>query len=48
MDRDWFKVELEADTRYQIDLEGVDTGRGTASNPASNIFDADGTRPVSG
>ncbi len=32
-DRDWFKVELEADTRYQFDVEGVDTGRGTLANP---------------
>ena len=32
-DQDWFKVELEADTRYQIDLEGKDTGRGTLDDP---------------
>ena len=24
-DRDWFKMELEAGTRYQIDVEGADT-----------------------
>ena len=33
-DVDWFLVELEAGTRYQIDLEGADTGRGTLVDPA--------------
>ncbi len=33
-DADWFAVELEADTRYQIDLEGAPTGRGTLVDPA--------------
>ena len=33
-DVDWVKVDLEADTRYQIDLEGADTGRGTLVDPA--------------
>ena len=28
-DKDWFAVELEAGKRYQFDLEGADTGRGT-------------------
>ena len=28
-DRDWFAVELEAGTRYRIDLEGSHTDRGT-------------------
>ena len=32
-DDDWFAVELEAGTRYQIDLEGQATGRGTQPNP---------------
>ena len=32
-DKDWFAVELEAGTRYQIDLEGSPTGRGTQSDP---------------
>ena len=35
---DWFKVELEADTRYQIDLEGADTGRGTLVDPAIELL----------
>ena len=42
-DGDWFKVELEADTRYQIDLEGKDTGRGTLGSPLIQLlYDADG------
>ena len=32
-DADWFKVVLEADKTYQIDLEGADTGRGTLVDP---------------
>ena len=32
-DQDWFAVDLEAGTRYQIDLEGVPTGRGTLADP---------------
>ena len=43
LDRDWFKVELEADTRYQIDVEGADTGRGTLENPAAALFDTSST-----
>ena len=33
-DVDWFKVVLEAGTRYQIDTEGADTARGTLVDPA--------------
>ena len=43
LDRDWFRVVLEAGTRYQIDVEGADTGRGTMENPAASMFDAVGT-----
>ena len=33
-DFDWFRVDLEAGTRYQIDLEGEPTtGRGTLPDP---------------
>ena len=32
-DRDWFKVELDAGTRYQIDLKGSRTGDGTLEDP---------------
>ena len=42
-DGDWFRVELEADKRYQIDLEGTPTGRGTLADPfLFRINDADG------
>ena len=39
-DADWFLVELEADTRYQIDLEGAPTVRGTASDLGIVLYDA--------
>ncbi len=43
-DGDWFRVELEAGKRYQIDVEGAPTGRGTLTNPfVLRINDADGT-----
>ena len=32
-DGDWFRVELEAGKRYQIDMEGMDTNRGTLPDP---------------
>ena len=32
-DRDWFAVELEANTTYQIDLEGAGTWAGTLIDP---------------
>ena len=32
-DRDWFAVELDAGTRYQIDLKGSRTGHGTLDDP---------------
>ena len=44
LDSDHFKVELEAGTRYQMDLEGVPTGRGTLPDPLLGIRPAaDGT-----
>ena len=42
-DADRFKVVLEADTRYQIDLEGADTGRGTLPDPRMALFDGSAT-----
>ena len=42
-DRDWVKVVLEAGTRYQIDTEGADTGRGTLVDPLAGLYDAVGT-----
>ena len=42
-DEDWFKVELEADTAYQIDLKGVGGGGGTLVDPLlGSINDSDG------
>ena len=38
-DGDYFRVDLEAGTRYQIDLEGADTGRGTLADPALVLYD---------
>ncbi len=40
---DWFAVTLEASTRYQIDVEGTDTGRGTQTDPGISLFDASAT-----
>ncbi len=42
-DVDWFSVELRAGKRYQIDLEGRATGRGSLYDPLlRGIFDVDG------
>ena len=41
LDADNFKVELEAGTRYQFDLEGAPTGRGTLPDPVLEIRSAD-------
>ena len=42
-DRDWFKVTLEADKTYRIDLEGRATGDGTLRDPyLRGVHDADG------
>ena len=41
-DEDWIGATLEAGKRYQIDLEGVDTGRGTLEDPYLAIFDPEG------
>ena len=45
-DYDRFRVELEADTRYQFDVEGADTGRGTLSDPDAIFYDASAVRLV--
>ena len=42
-DMDWFAVELAAGTRYQIDLEGSDTDRGTLANPHLSLYGALGS-----
>jgi hypothetical protein len=42
-DRDWFAVNLEAGTKYRIDLEGQQSGLGTLYNPdLYGIHDSDG------
>ena len=42
---DWFRVTLEAETSYRIDLAGSSTGRGTLFDPVlRGIFDLDGTQ----
>ena len=44
-DRDWFAVELEANTNYRIDLEGSRTGAGTLRDPyLRGVHDANGVR----
>ena len=47
-DADWFLVELEETTRYQIDLEGADTGRGTVSDPTINAVRDAGGNTITG
>ena len=44
LDRDWFKVVLEAGKRYQFDVEGDDTDRGTLADPYLwGLFDSGGS-----
>ena len=40
-DRDRYKVELRRGVRYQIDMEGDDTGRGTLENPQMRLRNPD-------
>ena len=43
-DVDWIAVDLVAGTRYQIDLEGIATDRGTLVQPAlEHLYEEDGT-----
>ena len=42
-DKDWFRVTLEADKTYQIDLEGSPTNKGTLADPyLHGVYDAEG------
>ena len=41
-DYDWFRVDLEAGTEYQIDLEGADNGKGTLQDPYLALIDGSG------
>ena len=44
LDRDWFKVVLEAGKRYQFDVEGDDTDRGTLADPYFwGLYDSGGS-----
>ena len=44
-DRDWFAVELEAGTRYRINMLGLYGGDGTLEDPKLyGIYDSDGDR----
>ena len=47
-DADWFRVELEETTRYQIDLEGAPTVRGTVSDPTINAVRDAGGNTITG
>ena len=38
-ERQWFTVDLEEGTTYQIDVKGSDTGDGTLRNPVIRIYD---------
>ncbi|QLA14669.1 clostripain-related cysteine peptidase [Desulfolutivibrio sulfoxidireducens] len=43
-DTDWFAVTLTAGQSYTIDLQGVDTGKGTLANPyLQGVYTASGT-----
>lgn len=42
-ERDSFNVALTRGTRYQIDVEGADTNRGTLTDPYLRVFDSSGT-----
>ena len=42
-DKDWFRITLEADKTYQIDLEGSPTNKGTLADPyLHGVYDAEG------
>ena len=44
-DTDWFRIVLDANTDYQIDLEGTPTGSGTLSDTYfRGIYDASGNK----
>ena len=43
-DQDWFKVSLDADTTYEINMYGDSTGQGTLIDPLiQGIYDSTGT-----
>ena len=44
LDADWYRVELEANRRYQIDVQGVSSDAGTIIDTNVWLHDADGNR----
>ena len=42
LDTDWYRIELEANRRYQIDVRGASSDAGTIVDTDLWIFDADG------
>ncbi|MEQ1888713.1 MAG: pre-peptidase C-terminal domain-containing protein [Alphaproteobacteria bacterium] len=43
LDSDWFRINLTAGTRYQFDMEGMSSARGTVADPFLRLFNASGT-----
>ncbi|MEY2644894.1 MAG: hypothetical protein RLZZ611_1543, partial [Cyanobacteriota bacterium] len=41
-DSDWFAIQLSAGEHYRFVLEGVDSGRGTLSDPYLELYDREG------
>lgn len=41
-DRDWYAIELEAGTRYQFDLKGSASNKGTLEDPLLMLYNAAG------
>ena len=41
--KDWFQVDLEAGKTYRFDMEGLDTSRGTLTDPFLLLNDGSGT-----
>ena len=42
-DVDWFRLAIDSDVTYEIDLEGQETGRGSLRDPLLlGVYDADG------
>lgn len=41
-DLDWFRVELQAGSRYTLSARGMDSGQGTLKDPYLYLYDGDG------
>ena len=44
LDTDWYRVELVANRRYQIDVQGISSGAGTVVDTYICLHDAEGNR----